>query len=399
MSWVRTAQADVFAVLDGMGGHAGGAIAAELAVQVLQQHFATLASPDSADAVLRDALRDANETIHAQAQSGDPATLHMGTTAVVLVASGPRVMLAHVGDSRAYLMKRNGELRALTKDHSRVQKMVDAGVLTQLQAASHPEANVLERALGHAAQVAVDVSKWLRVRDGESCMLCSDGLHGYVSAADIAAVLQSARTAQEHADELVKLALERGGEDNVTVQVIRYDDRRRLRSGNGLGAFVRKASVVLVPLLCVAVMVLGWFAWVASESTKPLPKAAPAAKNDTLANELRSQRDEANTRYLATQRDLQDIRAHLAQLDAKLSHAPSASATSATSGALAAGAASAGAPPVGRKAPPAKTKPDARKPPAHRGASGSQSAAADRASVPANGASAAPPAHDPADAH
>ncbi|WP_206001829.1 PP2C family protein-serine/threonine phosphatase [Paraburkholderia aromaticivorans] len=373
MSWVRTAQADIFAVLDGMGGHAGGAIAAQLAARVLQRHFEALASPDTADAVLRSALRDANETIYVQAQSGDPATLRMGTTAVVLVAADSRIMLAHVGDSRAYLMKRNGELRALTKDHSQVQKMVDAGLLTQAQAASHPDANVLERALGHAAQVEVEVSKWLRLRSGDSCMLCSDGLHGYVSDVDIAAVLQSARSPQEQADELVKLALERGGEDNVTVQVIRYGERRGLRSGRGFGAFVRKAGIVIVPLLCVAVLVLGWFTWLVSPS-KVTENNAQTADLRALASSLRGELAEAKAQHQATEQELVALRKHVADLEAKLPAPPAARAASA------AGAVSAVGPSAIRKPPLAKAKSDNRKPPEqHRGTAGAQTAAGGRA--------------------
>src|SRR5260370_40396912 len=122
-------------------------------------------------------------------------------------------------------MTRAGQLRPLTKDHSRVQKMVDAGMLTQVQAAHHPESHILERSLGHAAQVDVEVSTWLRVRPGDTCMLCSDGLHGYIDDADIATVLQGDGTPQQQADELVELALGRGGEDNVTGQEIRYNVR------------------------------------------------------------------------------------------------------------------------------------------------------------------------------
>lgn len=356
MSWVRTAQADVYAVLDGMGGHAGGAIAAQLAVQVLQRHFEGLTSPDNADAVLRSALRDANETIYGQANSGDPATLHMGTTAVVLVAAGPRIMLAHVGDSRAYLMRRNGELRALTKDHSRVQKMVDAGLITQVQAASHPEANVLERALGHTAQVEVEVSKWLRVRAGESCLLCSDGLHGYVSDTDIAGVLNSPRTPQEHADELVKLALERGGEDNVTIQVIRYGERRGLPLGMHASAFVRKLGIALVPLLGIAALVLGWFAWLGLPSSRMAQSGAQNAEVAALASELRVARQESGARFQTTQQELDMLRKRLAALEARQTPASAVRASAASS------TVSAATPRASHNPGSAKAKPESRQP-------------------------------------
>lgn len=242
MSWVRTPVADLFVVLDGMGGHAGGGIAAELAIHIMERHFAALDSPASAKAVLCRAFCAANETVYAASRSGDPATHEMGTTAVAMVVAGSRIMLAHVGDSRGYLLTRKGELRALTRDHSRVQRMVDTGLLTRAQADCHPDAGILERAIGHARQVEVEVGRWLRVRSGETCLLCSDGLCGYVSETDIAAVMRGDGTPQEHADALVRLALTRGGYDNVTVQVVRRNRGRgftlwrRLRAGMTSGS-------------------------------------------------------------------------------------------------------------------------------------------------------------------
>ncbi|SAL27903.1 PP2C family protein-serine/threonine phosphatase [Caballeronia humi] len=226
MSWVRARAGDIFVVSDGMGGHAGGALAAQLTVETLQQKLADLASLDSAAATLESAFQAANDAVFVRGQSSNPATARMGATAVALLAAGNQVMLAHVGDSRAYLLDRRGTLQRLTKDHSLVQRMVDAKVLSEAQAANHPDASVLERAMGQAARVEVEVSGWVRVHPGEACMLCSDGLCGYVEDDDIAAVMRSGHAAQQTADELVRLALERGGEDNVTVQVLHYGARQ-----------------------------------------------------------------------------------------------------------------------------------------------------------------------------
>jgi len=180
----------------------------------------------------------------------------MGATAVALLAAGGRIMLAHVGDSRAYLFSRRGVLRRLTKDHSLVQRMVDAGVLTEAQAASHPDSSVLERAMGQSPQVEVEVSEWLTLGAGDVCMLCSDGLCGYADDDEIAAVMRNGLGPQDIADSLVKLALDRGGEDNVTVQVLRYGGGSMLRRWFSRGALSRIAVGVPVAL---AALGLGWF--------------------------------------------------------------------------------------------------------------------------------------------
>jgi hypothetical protein len=129
-----------------------------------------------------------------------------------------------VGDSRAYLY-RKGRLKQLTTDHTVVQKMVQAGMLKPDEAADHPNASVLDRAIGSKPSVVVDISEPWRLKEGDAILLCSDGLSGYVPDAEIAAVLRSHAAVQEIPDRLVKLALEKGGEDNVTVQFIQYGTR------------------------------------------------------------------------------------------------------------------------------------------------------------------------------
>jgi serine/threonine protein phosphatase PrpC len=314
MSWVRTPVADVFVVLDGMGGHAGGGMAAELAAQVLQRHFEAMTSIASTQTVLRNAFYEANEMVHARGQMGDPATQGMGTTAVALVAVRSRIMLAHVGDSRAYLMTRMGRLRGLTKDHSRVQRMVDAGMLTQAQAANHPDAGILERALGHAPQVEVALSKWLRVRTGDMCLLCSDGLCGYVAEADIATVLSGRRTPQEHADELVKLALDRGGADNVTVQVIRYEGYRGGSTQRWFGAWVRSGATAFASVVFLAAMGI---VWIASLPAHNESDRALVASTAALESSVRRDRELADARYASIVQELSGLHARLDQLDKK----------------------------------------------------------------------------------
>jgi len=245
MSWIRAPAADVFVVSDGMGGHAGGATAASITVQVLQDELSAMSSLEHAAETLERALQAANEAVYIRGQAANPATAGMGATAVALLAADDRIMLAHVGDSRAYLFSRRGVLRRLTKDHSIVQRLVDAGALTEEQAANHPDASVLERAIGHTPRVAVEVSEWLGVQAGDVCMLCSDGLCGYVGDDEIAAAMRGRRAPQEQADLLVRLALEQGGEDNVTVQVLRYGEQGGFLSRRWIGRGALAAALAI----------------------------------------------------------------------------------------------------------------------------------------------------------
>jgi PPM family protein phosphatase len=224
MSWSPVPLGQLYIVADGMGGHNGGALAAETAVQELQRHISQAPVGEPVDQVIHAAFKKANETVYARAHSGDPATEGMGTTAVLLLISGQVAKLAHVGDSRAYLY-RNGRLSQLTTDHTVVQRMVQAGMLKPEEAADHPDASVLERAVGSKPDIEVDIRNEL-LREGDAILLCSDGLSGYVADAQIESVLHSQGTVRETAENLVKLALEKGGKDNVTVQLVQYGTKK-----------------------------------------------------------------------------------------------------------------------------------------------------------------------------
>lgn len=227
MSGSQVPLGHLYIVADGIGGHEGGAIAAELAVQELQRQIGQAEANAPVEQVIEDAFRKANDVVYAKGHCGDPATAGMGTTAVLLLVSGPNARVAHVGDSRAYLC-RGKTLSRLTLDHTIVQKMVEAGMLKAEDAASHPDANVLNRAIGSRPTVEVDICTH-KLQDGDAILLCSDGLCGYVADARIEAVLREhGGTAQEATNKLVQLALDTGGHDNVTVQLIRYGARAAL---------------------------------------------------------------------------------------------------------------------------------------------------------------------------
>ena len=230
MSGAEVPLGQLFIVADGMGGHKGGALAAELTIVGLQRHIAA-ASPDVAvEEIIRTAFKEVNANVHQKAHSDNPETEGMGSTAVLLLISNDIARLAHVGDSRAYLYRKK-QLTQLTKDHTVVQKMVDAGMLTPEEAAKHPNASVLERAVGSKPGVEVEISPEMKIYNGDAILLCSDGLSGYASDPEIAAILRSPATVQEVPERLVELALKKGGEDNVTVQFIQCGTRQEALAG------------------------------------------------------------------------------------------------------------------------------------------------------------------------
>ncbi|HXG59639.1 MAG TPA: Stp1/IreP family PP2C-type Ser/Thr phosphatase [Thermoanaerobaculia bacterium] len=205
-------------VADGMGGHRGGATASRLAAETVKAQYLGAETADVAQA-LREALARANARIFAEAQS-NPDLRGMGTTTSALVIRDGLGWFAHVGDSRIYLV-RGGEISQLTDDHSLVASMVREGLLTSTEAEHHPRRNVLQRSMGVAEEVEIDVRGPFEVQEGDTFILCSDGLHGVVKETELKEI--AAGPIEEAADEYVRRALERGAPDNVTVIVARVE--------------------------------------------------------------------------------------------------------------------------------------------------------------------------------
>src|SRR5262245_36189001 len=209
------ARPPLFVVADGMGGHAAGEVAAQLTIDA----FASLADARVAplDAgVLAGAILGADDAIRQRAAS-DTAAAGMGTTCTALAVEGSTAHLAHVGDSRAYLL-RAGRLTQLTDDHTLVAALVHDGVLTPEQAAIDDRRHVILRALGVGEAVSADRLE-VELRPGDRLLLCSDGLTGHLDGPGLAEALGTGTPAAA-ADRLVVLALAAGGEDNVTVVVV-----------------------------------------------------------------------------------------------------------------------------------------------------------------------------------
>lgn len=206
------------AVADGMGGHAAGDVASSIAVQRARDAY--YASPtDAVDRALREAVVAANTAVH-EAGAGARGRDHMGSTLTAAVVLGDQMVVGHVGDSRCYIV-RDGAIRQLTRDHSWVAEAVEAGELTANEARVHPRRNIITRALGLGANVDVDLYV-ARLAARTVVVLSSDGLHGLVSDAEIARYA-SRFPPQQAADELVSLANERGGTDNITAILIRVE--------------------------------------------------------------------------------------------------------------------------------------------------------------------------------
>ena len=209
----------IFIVADGMGGHAAGEVASEMAVQIVMRElagFRDLGDPNAAPMVA-DALRHANRAIHDRTAS-EVDKQGMGTTVSVLLVSGSRYMIGQVGDSRVYLL-RDGALRQLTKDHSYVQEQVDAGFLTPEQARYHPYSNVITRCVGASPDVEPDVYEG-EAKVGDLFLLASDGLTGMVEDRRLQQLLLARVPAERMVHLLISEANGRGGLDNITAIVV-----------------------------------------------------------------------------------------------------------------------------------------------------------------------------------
>lgn len=225
----------LFIVADGMGGHAAGEVASEMAVQIVSGELASLRELKGEESATRVAasLRAANRSIF-QRTMQEVDKQGMGTTASVLLLAEDRYLIGQVGDSRIYLL-RDGALRQITKDHSYVQEQVDAGFLTPEQARYHPYSNVITRCVGAGEAVEPDVYAGA-VRAADVFLVASDGLTGMVDDRRLQQLLVSKAGPGRIVDSLIAEANGRGGLDNITaiiVQVTALDERRANTPSSG----------------------------------------------------------------------------------------------------------------------------------------------------------------------
>ena len=216
------AGARLFVVADGMGGHAGGDVASAIAIKRIIETDQSYPSAQDAEFALQSALMAANSLL-AETVFDHQELTGMGTTVSAILRVGSELALAHIGDSRIYLL-RDAELSQITADHTFVQRLVDSGRITAEEAAVHPRRSVLMRVLGDVDAAPEIDTTVMATLAGDRWMLCSDGLSSYVADDKILAAMQSVADPDDAAKRLISLSLDNGAPDNVTVVIVDVDE-------------------------------------------------------------------------------------------------------------------------------------------------------------------------------
>ncbi|MGH9021450.1 MAG: Stp1/IreP family PP2C-type Ser/Thr phosphatase [Acidimicrobiales bacterium] len=211
----KMSQKFLLALADGMGGHEKGEIASKISVTTVAEKFgSSMLSPVNYASELENSIHEANKRILQYATEHDGAE-GMGTTTVCAIVDKNEVHLAHVGDSRAYVISKE-EIRQVTKDHSHVQDLIDKGEILESEATTHPKKNVITRAVGIYSEVNVDTMK-LTLDEDEFLLLCCDGLIVHVDDKTVQEIVVNAEDPQDACIKLVNAANEKGGSDNISV--------------------------------------------------------------------------------------------------------------------------------------------------------------------------------------
>lgn len=283
LGWFSPDKGELFIVADGMGGEAGGKTAARMAISTIKEVFER--DEGSVPDLLKSSIEEANHRIHTLGNSGDPRYHKMGTTVVVLLIRESKAYIAHDGDSRIYLY-RDGRLRRMTKDHSHIQQMIDGGLISPEDAEDHPDANIITRSLGAGPAIEVDIyPEPVTIYPGDLFLLCTDGLCGLANDNEIQDVLAQGRTPGETCEDLINMALNNGGYDNVTVQVVSFErepgeeiapPRQCPDITTGLiGRVRKKLGPVLLAVICVCILFFIGLAWQVFKEPST-PKSADA---------------------------------------------------------------------------------------------------------------------------
>lgn len=223
---------DVFAVADGMGGHQAGEIASDAALEPLRElDIPGMTDPAEVGEALATAVRQANTLVVERAQA-DPALEGMGTTLTAIAIREGQLHVAHVGDSRAYLLRQNEKMSQLTTDHTLVERLIQDGRLSRDEAATHPQRNVITRAIGHEPTVDVEVLPPITLQEGDQILLCSDGLSGPVDDESIAHILSETPSGEAAVNGLLAQANAAGGPDNITAVLLRVGERWKEPAGD-----------------------------------------------------------------------------------------------------------------------------------------------------------------------
>lgn len=208
-------------VCDGMGGQAGGDIASEIAVimisKFLSDNLSELKTSDEIKSVMYEAVSGANQAIYLKSEK-DKNLKNMGTTVIVCVVNRNKLYVAHMGDSRAYLIS-DDKINQITTDHSMVQEMLDNGKLTIEEARNHPQKNIITRALGVNSEIKLEYNT-IDIKKGDIVLSCTDGLTNTVEEQDIYNICKNPKNQEEAVSELITTGNKNGGNDNITVSLI-----------------------------------------------------------------------------------------------------------------------------------------------------------------------------------
>ena len=225
-------------VCDGMGGSNAGEVASRMAADTVVREF-TAGPPDDAAGALSHAVQVANHEIWEHSRSQQDLN-GMGTTCTAVALKGDQVLVAHVGDSRAYLVRAH-RARQITSDHSLVAQLVARNQLSPEEARSDPRRNVVTRSVGVGPEIEVDVVAMEEpLKDGDTLVICTDGLHGQMSDDEIAGFAMG-ESIQEACHDMIELANARGGPDNITVVMLRFG-RDAAPAGNPIGRWLRSLT-------------------------------------------------------------------------------------------------------------------------------------------------------------
>ncbi len=265
-----TPNGDVFVVCDGMGGHVGGKQASSIAVKSIIDYLKKERYPQPIQA-LNDALQFANMQILGYANE-HPELKGMGTTACIVLLQDSEAYIAHVGDSRIYLyLGKEKQLHRITKDHSFVQTLVDAGQITDEEAEHHPNKNRILKALGIKPDLTPSFDR-VRPKNGDVFLVCSDGLSGMVPDSTMRDVLMQNTSIEYKGETLINLALEAGGLDNITIELIQiansphsksifrsYNPVANRREANGISKNIKQIIIGLSILVICAAIACGGY--------------------------------------------------------------------------------------------------------------------------------------------
>lgn len=211
-----------YIVCDGIGGHNAGEVASSETVRIIKEYIREYYRKSIAPQILESAVVEANSRIY-EMGSQDESKSGMGTTVTCALKTGDDVFIAHVGDSSAFLIKKE-EAHKLTKDHSMVQELVDSGSITEEEMRNHPNRNIITRSIGTMEEVKVDIIN-VRMEEGDHIILCTDGLSDYISKEEMLLAYNCSESDESFLKHMVDIAKKRGGRDNISLVIFGGEDQ------------------------------------------------------------------------------------------------------------------------------------------------------------------------------